>query len=89
MTFSTSKKRIVKNANYEFKDIINYDEIYNININHYSKPKEIIMINKILKNQNKEFMLKANEMRNKISDLLNNLKSVKMENQKVNNDKKN
>ena len=72
----------------EYNDIINYDEIYNININDYSKPKEIIMLNKILKNQNKDFKVKAAEMRNKINELLNNLKSVRVENQKINNDRK-
>ena len=78
-----------KKADSEFNDVISLEKIYNININDYSKSKEIIMLNDILKKQNKEFRLKAGEMRNKINELLNNLKLIKMENHKLNNEKKN
>ena len=88
LTFNSSYKRLNKNAISEIKNNINYDGIYNININDYSNRKEIIMLNKILKNQNKEFIFKTSEMRNKINELLNNLKSVRLENKKINNDKK-
>ena len=71
-----------------FNDINNVEIIYNTNINEFSKPKEIIMLNNILKKQNKEFRIKAGEMRHKMNELLNNLILTKMDNQKLNNEKK-
>ena len=70
-------------------DIINLERVYNININDFSKPKEIVMLNTILKKQNNEFRIKTSEMRNKINELLNNLKAARMDNQRLNNEKKN
>ena len=72
-----------------YNDIKNIDKIYKINIKDISKPKEIIMLNNILRKQNKEFKEKIGKMRNKINELLNNLKMVRMKNQRLNNDKKN
>ena len=78
-----------KKSKYEYyNDIKNIDKIYNININGNSRPREIIMLNNILKKQNKEFKGKIGEMRNKINELLNNLKMIRMDNQRLNNDRK-
>ena len=71
-----------------FNDINNLEIVYNTNINEFSKPKEIIMLNYILKKQNKEFRTKAGEMRHKINELLNNLRLSRMDNQRLNNEKK-
>ena len=58
------------------------------NISDISKTKEIIMLNKIFKKQIKQFKIKTEEMRNKINELVNNLKLVRMDNQKLNKEKK-
>ena len=71
-----------------FNDINNLEIVYSTDINEFSKPKEIIMLNKILKKQNKEFRTKAGEMRHKITDLLNNLRLSRIDNQRLNNEKK-
>ena len=69
-------------------DIISMEKIYNININNYSRQKDINLINKILKVQNKKLKIKNGEMRNKINELLNNLSLVRMNYQRIYNEKK-
>ena len=71
-----------------FNDIKNLEIVYNTNINEDSKPKELVMLNNILKKQNKEIRIKSGEMRHKINVLLNNLRISRMDNQKLNNEKK-
>ena len=81
----TSSRKYLNNQYYN--DIKNIDKIYNININDISKPKEIIMLNNILKKQNKEFKEKVGDMRNKINELLNNLRMMRLDCQRLNNEK--
>ena len=52
-----------------------------------SKSKEIVKLNKILQNQNKELRHRTREMRYKINDLLNNIKIIRMDNQRLNSEK--
>ena len=54
-----------------------------------SKNKELITLNNILQKQNKELRQKTREMRYKINELLNNIKLIRMDNQRLNNEKKN
>ena len=61
------------------------------NINNFidnTRGKELITLNNILTKQNKELRQKAREMRYKINDLLNNIKLIRMDNQKNNDEKK-
>ena len=46
------------------------------------------MLYKIFKKQIKQFKIKTEEMRNKINELVNNLKFVRMDNQRLNKEKK-
>jgi hypothetical protein len=67
----------------------NLSSKYNINnIGDSSRNKELITLNNILVKQNKELRQKTREMRYKINDLLNNVKIVRIDNQKVSNEKK-
>ena len=53
-----------------------------------SRNKELINLNNILQKQNKDLRLKTREMRYNINELLNNIKLMRMENQRINNEKK-
>ena len=67
------------------------NDIDNIALNRTSfsslKNKEIIILNNILQKQNKELKQRTREMRHKIKDLLNNMKYIRMDNQRLNSEK--
>ena len=52
-----------------------------------AKSKEIVTLNNILTKQNKELRQRIREMRYKINDLLNNIKLIRMDNQRLNTEK--
>ena len=58
------------------------------NIVESSKNKELITLNNILQRQNKELRQNTREMRYKINELLNNIKLIRIENQRLNSEKK-
>ena len=51
------------------------------------KSKEVITLNNILQKQNKELRQKTREMRYQINDLLNNIKLIRKDNQRLNSEK--
>ena len=67
------------------------NDIDNITMNSTSftsaKSKEIVTLNNILQKQNKELRQRIREMRYKINDLLNNIKLIRMDNQRLNSEK--
>ena len=68
------------------------NDINNLTINNSSsfnsvKSKEIITLNNILQKQNKELRQRTREMRYKINDLLNNIKLIRLDNQRLNSEK--
>jgi chromosome segregation ATPase len=52
-----------------------------------AKSKEIVTLNNILQKQNKELRQRIREMRYKINDLLNKIKIIRMDNQRLNSEK--
>ena len=69
-------------------DINNGPTINGGKIGDSSKNKELIALNNILQKQNKELRQRTREMRYKINDLLNNIKLIRMDNQRINREKK-
>ena len=69
-------------------DFNNYKQINTIEIGDSYKNKELLTLNNILQKQNKELRQNNREMRYKINDLLNNIKIIRIENQRLNSEKK-
>ena len=66
---------------------LDYLRLNSINIDNDIKHKELINMNNILQRQNKELRQNTREMRYKINDLLNNITSLRMDNQRLNSEK--
>ncbi len=79
----------INNLNYNTtsNNDMDYLKLNNIRINNDFKNKELNNINNILEKQNKELRHKTRDMRYKINDLLNNIKLLRMDNQRLNDEK--
>ena len=78
-----SNKLKIENGN----GMSNFIRLNNMNLNTDIKNKELNNLNNILERQNKELRQNTREMRYKINDLLNNIKLLRMDNQRLNSDK--
>ena len=78
-----SNKLKIENGN----GMNNFIRLNNMNLNTDIKNKELNNLNNILERQNKELRQNTREMRYKINDLLNNIKLLRMDNQRLNSDK--
>ena len=75
---------VIINTNSNYNDNIDYLTLTNRKISDDLKSKELSNINNILQRQNKELRQNIREMRYKVNDLLNNIKLLRMDNQRLN-----
>ena len=86
-----SYRSILNLSNLNYMNTINNDTDYikfnTIKYDDSFKNKELNNVNIILQKQNKQLRQNTREMRYKINDLLNNIKLLRMDNQRLNNEK--
>ena len=81
-------RRILGNdLKYDNDSSISYYRMNSLKIENDIKNREINNMNTILQRQNKELRQKVREMRYKINDFLNNIKLMRMDNQRLNSEK--
>jgi len=88
LNINNSKAMAYNNANYNINSEYNYYTIKSSNNSNNNKNKEITNLHNIITNQNKNLRQTIRDMRLKMNDLLNEIKLIKLENNRLNGDKR-
>ena len=88
LNINNSKVMTYNNANYNINSDYNYYTTNSVNNSNNRKNKEFRNLHNIIINQNKNLRQTIRDMRLKINDLLNEIKLIKLENNRLNGDKR-